>query len=74
MPMPRTSGSTFAERWRVLFLLVLAIVLCSLAGWLVFHVGIEVVQLLIAVVAMTITWHLLNRRPNITIDDEFRNW
>ena len=55
-------------------LIALAIVLCSLAGWLVLHLGVEVIQALVALAMMTITWRLLRRRPNLTIADEFRNW
>ena len=58
----------------MLVLIVLAIVVCSFAAWLVLHLGIEVVQALIALAMMTITWHLMRRRPNMTIADEFRHW
>jgi uncharacterized membrane protein YfcA len=58
----------------MLFLILIAIVLCSLAGWLVLHLGVEVVQALVALVMMTIAWRLLRRRPHMTIADEFRNW
>lgn len=58
----------------MLLLVVLAIVVCSFIAWLVLHLGIEVIQALIALAMMTITWHLLRRRPNMTIADEFRHW
>ena len=58
----------------MLFLILIAIVLCSLVGWIVLHLGIEAVQALVAVAMMTITWRLLRRRPHMTIADEFRNW
>ena len=58
----------------MLFLVVIAIILCSLVGWLVLHVGVEFLQALVAVAMMTITWRLLRRRPHFTIADEFRNW
>lgn len=58
----------------MLVLILIAIVLCSLAGWLVLHVGVEALQALVAVAMMTITWRLLRRRPHMTIADEFRNW
>jgi uncharacterized membrane protein YbaN (DUF454 family) len=68
-------GSVFAAPRRgMLVLIVLAIVVCSFAAWLVLHLGIEVVQALIALAMMTITWHLMRRRPNMTIADEFRHW
>jgi hypothetical protein len=47
---------------------------CSFVAWLVLHLGIEVIQALIALAMMTVTWHLLHRRPNMTIADEFRHW
>ncbi len=59
---------------RMLFLVILAIVVCSCVAWLVFHLGVEVIQALVALAMMTITWHLLRRRPNMTIADEFRHW
>jgi hypothetical protein len=58
----------------VLFIILAVIVLCSLAGWLILHLGVEVVQALLAVVMMTITWQFLRRRPGMSIADEFRNW
>ena len=58
----------------MLLLILVAIVVCSLAGWLVLHFGIEVIQVLLAVAMMTFTWRLLRRRPNMTIADQFRNW
>ncbi|MBV9960132.1 MAG: hypothetical protein JO360_17025 [Acidobacteria bacterium] len=58
----------------MLFLVVTVIILCSLVGWLVRHVGVEALQALVAVAMMTITWRLLRRRPHMTIADEFRNW
>jgi len=58
----------------VILIIVAAIVLCSLAGWLLLHLGVEVVQALVAVAMMTITWQLLRRRPGMSIADEFRNW
>lgn len=58
----------------MLTLIIAAIVLCSLAGWLVLHLGVEVVQALLAVAVMTVTWHLLRRRPGMTIADEFKYW
>jgi hypothetical protein len=58
----------------MLFVIVAAIVLCSLIGWLVLHLGIEVIQALVALALMTITWHLLRRRPHMTIADEFKYW
>jgi uncharacterized membrane protein YfcA len=58
----------------MLFLILIAIVLCSLVGWIVLHLGVEVVQALVAVAMMTITWRLLRRHPHMTIADEFRNW
>ena len=68
------AGSRFAERRPMLFLILLAIVVCSLVGWIVLHLGIDVVQALLALAMMTVTWHLLRRRPNMTIADQFRNW
>src|SRR3954453_11919824 len=59
---------------RMLLLVVLAIVVCSFVAWLLLHLGVEVVQALLALAMMTITWHLLRRRPNMTIADEFKNW
>ena len=67
-------GRELAELRRVLTLIIAAIVLCSLAGWLVRHLGLEVVQALLAVMMMTVTWHLLRRRPGISIADEFKQW
>ena len=58
----------------MLWLLVIAIVVCSCVAWIVLHLGIEVIQALIALAMMTITWHLLHRRPNMRLDDEFRHW
>ena len=58
----------------MLLLILIAIVVCSLAGWIVLHFGVETVQALAAVAIMTITWRLLRRRPHRTIADEFRNW
>jgi uncharacterized membrane protein YfcA len=58
----------------MLFLIVIAILLCSLVGWLVLHLGVEALQALIAIAMLTITWRLLRRRPHFTISDEFRNW
>jgi hypothetical protein len=58
----------------MLLVVVLTIVVCSFIAWLVLHLGVEVVQALIALAMMTITWHLLRRRPNATIADEFRHW
>jgi len=58
----------------MLLVVVAVIVLCSLAGWLLLHLGVEVVQSLLAVAMLTITWHLLRRRPGMSIADEFRNW
>ena len=58
----------------MLLVIVAVIILCSLVGWLVLHVGVEVLQALVAVAMMTITWHLLRRRPGMNIADEFRNW
>jgi hypothetical protein len=58
----------------MLFLIIAAVVLCSLAAWVVRHLGVEVIQALAAVAMMTIAWHLLRRRPNATIADDFRNW
>jgi Flp pilus assembly protein TadB len=72
--LPTKPGSRFAEIPPMLFLILTAIVLCTLAGWIVLHLGVEVVQALVAVAMMTITWHLLRRRPNMTIADQFRNW
>ena len=58
----------------MLLVIVAVIVLCSLVGWLVVHVGVEGLQALVAVAMMTITWHLLRRRPGMSIADDFRNW
>jgi len=58
----------------MLLVIVAVIILCSLVGWLVLHVGVEVLQALVAVAMMTIAWHLLRRRPGMSIADEFRNW
>ena len=58
----------------MLFLILAAVVLCSLATWLVLHLGIDVVQALLALTMMTVVWHLMRRRPNMTIADDFRNW
>ena len=58
----------------MLFVIVLAILVCSFVAWLVLHLGFEVIQALIARAMMTIPWHLLHRRPNMTIADEFRHW
>ncbi len=58
----------------MLFLIVVTIVLCSLAGWLLLHLGFEVIQALVALAMMTITWHLLHRRPGRSIADDFTNW
>ena len=71
----RRRGSAFAAEQRVmLFLIVLAILVCSFVAWLVLHLGIEVVQALVALAMMTITWNLLRRRPGSSIADEFRHW
>ena len=67
-------GSGLAQLRRVILIIIAAIVLCSLAGWLLLHLGVEVVQALLAVAMMTITWQLLRRRPGMSIADEFRNW
>ena len=72
--LPTRPGSTFAKAELVLFIVIAAIVLCSLAGWLVLHLGVEVVQALLAVALMTVTWHLLRRRPGMSIADEFKHW
>jgi len=61
-------------RRAMLLLVVLAIVVCSFVAWLLLHLGVEVVQALLALAMMTITWHLLRRRPNMTIADEFKYW
>jgi hypothetical protein len=53
---------------------MLFLIVCSFVAWLVLHVGIEVIQALIALAMMTITWHLLRRRPGSSIADEFRHW
>jgi len=58
----------------MVWLVVLVIVLCSFVAWLVLHLGVEVIQALIALAMMTVTWHLLHRRPHMTLDDEFRHW
>jgi hypothetical protein len=58
----------------MLFVIVAAIVLCSLIGWLVLHLGVEVIQALVALALMTISWHFLRRRPHMTIADEFKYW
>jgi hypothetical protein len=58
----------------VLALIIAAIVLCSLAGWLIRHLGVEVIQALLAVAMMTVTWRLLRRRPGLSIADEFKHW
>ena len=58
----------------MLFLILLAIVLCVLVAWVVLHLGVEVVQALLAVAMMSIVWHLLRRRPNMSIGDDFRHW
>ncbi len=58
----------------MLLLVVVAIVLCSLAGWLVLHLGVDVIQALLALAMMTITWRLLSRRPHSMLADEFRHW
>ncbi len=58
----------------MLTLIVLALVLCSLAGWLVIHLGLDVVQALLALAMMTITWRLLRHRPHASLADEFRHW
>ena len=58
----------------MLFVIVLAILVCSFAAWLVLLLGIEVIQALVSLAMLTITWHLLHRRPNMTIADEFRHW
>jgi uncharacterized membrane protein YfcA len=72
--LPSKPGSNFAKLKRMLLVVVAVIVLCSLAGWLLLHLGVEVVQSLLAVAMLTITWHLLRRRPGMSIADEFRNW
>jgi len=72
--LPSKPGSNFAELKRMLLVVVAVTVLCSLAGWLLLHLGVEVVQSLLAVAMLTITWHLLRRRPGMSIADEFRNW
>src|SRR5215471_9423738 len=72
---PSERGSAFATlRPDMLVLIVLAILVCSLVAWLVLHLGIEVIQALIALAMMTITWNLLRRRPGGSIADEFRHW
>lgn len=58
----------------MLFAIVLLVVLCSLAGLIVLHLGLEVVQVLLALAMLTITWRLLRRRPGMTLADEFRHW
>ncbi len=58
----------------MMFLLLLAIAFCVLVTWVVLHLGIDVVQALLAVAIMTITWRLMHRRPNMSIDDQFRHW
>jgi hypothetical protein len=58
----------------MVFVIVLAILVCSFVAWLVLHLGIEVIQALVALAMMTITWHLLRRRPGASIADEFRHW
>jgi len=69
------SGSAFAApRSDMLFLIVLAIIVCSFVAWIVLHLGIDVIQALVALTMMTITWHLLHRRPGASIADEFRHW
>jgi len=58
----------------MVFVIVAAVVLCSLIAWLVLHVGIEVIQALVALALMTITWRFLRRRPHMSIADEFKYW
>src|SRR4051812_26504202 len=72
--LPTKPGLTFAELSTMLFVIVAAIVVCSLIGWLILHLGIEVIQALVALALMTITWHFLRRRPYMTIADEFKYW
>jgi hypothetical protein len=67
-------GSAIAELQLVLFVVIAVVVLCSLAAWLILHLGVEAVQALLAVVMMTMTWHLLRRRPGSSIADEFKYW
>ena len=57
----------------MLFLTVV-IVFCSLLCWLVVRLGVEAIQVLLALAMMTLTWRLLRRRPHMTIADEFRHW
>ena len=58
----------------MLFLILAAVVLCSLMGWLVLHIGVDVVQALVALAMMTIVWHLMRRRGHMSIADDFSNW
>ena len=58
----------------VFFILCAAVVLTSLLAWVVLHVGLEAAQSILALVMMTIVWHLLHRRANMSIADDFRNW
>ena len=58
----------------MLFLIVSAIVLCSLLGLIVHYVGLEPMQALIALAGMTIIWHLLHHRSGMSISDDFKAW
>ena len=67
-------GNVFAEMPRMVLLILAAIVLCALAGWFLLSFGMEAAQALLIVALMVITWHMLRRRPNMTISDDFSAW
>jgi len=58
----------------MVFLICAVVMVCALVGWLVLYLGVEVVQALLAVALMVIAWHMLRRRPNMTIADDFKAW
>lgn len=67
-------GNAFAKPERMTFLIVAVVVLCALAVWSVRHLGPDVVQALLAVGMMSLTWHLLSRRSSRSLADDFGPW
>ena len=67
-------GSGFAQLDRMTFLILAAVVLCVLLVWFATHIGADVVQALLAVAIMTLTWHMMHGRSGRSISDDFRSW
>ncbi len=74
VPLENAATRLQRRRTRMMFLILLAVAFCVLVTWVVLHLGIDVVQALLAVAIMSITWRLMRRRSNMSIDDQFRHW